>query len=336
MVPFAHTAVLTNYLNVTQQFDLNPFYLLSSVGLCHSQLQDTKLRIPVDKAITLLEASAHSSGCESFALRMAELRQLSDFGEISLLLSYQHTLRDALKTIGRYRNLLNDALAIYVEESGNTAIIREEVVTPAALYSRQATELAVGTMHRLCSTLLQQKWRPLSAHFTHSAPKDLSIHRRVFGCSLEFGSEFNGLVCNAAELDLVNPLANTAMADHAQRFLDILQNDYEPSLILDIRKTIYLLLPMGRATLDQIAHAHNINVRTLQRRLEAAHTSFSDLINDVRRSLVFRYLKNPNYSLGQVSDILGYSMPSSFTRWFINQFGVSPTVWRENNKTLSS
>ncbi|EPF80591.1 AraC family transcriptional regulator [Acinetobacter rudis] len=334
MVPFAHTAVLTNYLNVSQQLDLNTFSLLSSVGLCQSQLADSKQRIPVDKAITLLEASALSSGCEAFGLRMAELRQLSDFGEVSLLLSYQHTLRDALKIISRYRNLLNDALAIYVEESGHTAIIREEVVTPASLYSRQATELAVGTMHRLCATLLQHKWRPTSAHFTHSAPKDLSIHRRVFGCTLEFGSEFNGLVCNASELDQINPLANTAMADHAQRFLDILQNDCEPSLILDIRKSIYLLLPMGRATLDQVAHAHDINVRTLQRRLEAAQTSFSDLINDVRRNLVFRYLKNLNYSLSQVSDILGYSMPSSFTRWFINQFGVSPTVWRENNKVL--
>lgn len=334
MVPLAHAAVLKNYLDVSQQLDVNAHHLLSSVGLNLTQLNDTKQRIPVDKAIDLLEQSAQISGCEVFGLRMAEQRQLSDFGEISLLLSYQHTLRDALQTIVRYRNLLNNALAIYIEEVGNTVIIREEVVTTASVYSRQSTELALGITHRLCAALLSQKWKPLSIHFTHSAPSDLAAHKRFFGCALEFGSEFNGIVCTATDLDTTNPQANTAMADHAQRYLDILQNDNESSIIFDIRKSIYLLLPMGRATIDQIAHTHGINVRTLQRRLEASQTSFSDLMNDVRRNLVFRYLKNLNYSLGQVSDILGYSTPSSFTRWFISQFKMAPTTWRNSNTAL--
>ena len=250
------------------------------------------------------------------------------------MLSYQQTLRDAIQTIVRYRNIINNSLAIYIEEVGNTVIIREEVVSAESQYSRQSTELALGIMHRFCAALLPNKWRPLSIHFTHNAPKDLSVHKRIFGCSLEFGSEFNGIVCTAAELDTTNPQANTAMAEHAQRFLDILPDDRESSMIFDIRKSIYLLLPMGRATIDQIAQTHGMNVRTLQRRLEVYKTSFSHLINDVRRNLVFRYLQNLNYSLSQVSDILGYSTPSSFTRWFISQFGVAPINWRNKNKAL--
>jgi AraC-like DNA-binding protein len=225
---------------------------------------------------------------------------------------------------------------MYLEEVGNTVIIRIEVVSEFNAYSRQAIELALGITHRFCTALLSQKWNPLSIHFSHRAPHDLTVHQRIFGCPLEFGSEFNGIVCTIAELDKINPQANTAMADHAQRYLDIdlLRNENESSIIFDIRKSIYLLLPMGRATIVQVAQTHGVNVRTLQRRLETSNTSFSSLINDVRQVLVFRYLKNPNYSLAQVSDILGYSMPSSFTRWFISQFGVSPTVWRNNNAIL--
>ncbi|MFW1859691.1 AraC family transcriptional regulator [Acinetobacter defluvii] len=334
MIPLAHMAVLKNYVNVTQQLDINPYHLLSDVGLCPTQLTNAKQRIPVDKAISLLEQSAQKSQCDTFGLRMAEQRHLADFGEISLLLNYQQTLRDALQIIVRYRNLFNDALAIYIEEMDKTVIIREEVVTSASQYSRQAIELALGITHRFCAALLGSKWHPLSVHFTHAAPKDLSTHKRMFGCTLEFGSEFNGIVCTATALDTANPLGNSAMADHAQRYLDILQHDGESSIIFDIRKSIYLLLPMGRATIDQVAQAHGLNVRTLQRRLVAHHTNFSDLVNEVRRDLVFRYLKNLNYSLGQVSDILGYSMPSSFTRWFISQFKMAPNTWREMNKTL--
>lgn len=291
--------------------------MLSNAGLNPAQLNDPKQRIPVDKAIALLEQSAEMSGCEVFGLLMAEQRQIADFGELSLLLSYQHTLRDALQTIAMYRNFINNALEMYIEEAGNTVIIHLEVVGASTEYSRQAIELALGV------------------HFTHNAPQNLAIHQRVFGCALEFGSEFNGIVCTVAELDKANPQANTAMADHAKRYLDIdlLQNENESSIIFDIRKSIYLLLPIGRATIDQVANLHGINVRTLQRRLEGSQTSFSILTNDVRRALVFRYLQNMNYSLGQVSDILGYSMPSSFTRWFIGQFGVSPLAWRNDHKS---
>ncbi|QXW25010.1 AraC family transcriptional regulator [Acinetobacter johnsonii] len=333
MVPLAHTAVLKNYMDISQQFNLNPYHLLSDAGIYPAQLQDSKQRISVDKAIRLLEQSAVDSHCEVFGLLMAEQRHLADFGELSLLLSYQHTLRDALQTIVKYRNVINSALEMHIEEIDGTVIIRIEVVSGSSNYSRQAIELALGITHRFCAALLSQKWRPLAVYFTHDAPQDLAIHQRIFGCSLEFGSEFNGIVCTTAELNKANPQANTAMADHAKRYLeiDLLQNENESSIIFDIRKSIYLLLPMGRATIDQIAITHGINVRTLQRRLEAAQTSFSILINDVRKTLVFRYLKNVNYSLGQVSDILGYSMPSSFTRWFISQFGISPTAWRNKH-----
>ncbi|MNC30478.1 HTH-type transcriptional regulator VirS [compost metagenome] len=85
---------------------------------------------------------------------------------------------------------------------------------------------------------------------------------------------------------------------------------------------------MGRATLEQVAQTQGMNVRTLQRRLEESGLTFKDLINSVRRDLVMRYLENPGYSLGRIADMLGYSMPSSFTRWFIAQFGMPPASWR--------
>jgi AraC-like DNA-binding protein len=50
------------------------------------------------------------------------------------------------------------------------------------------------------------------------------------------------------------------------------------------------------------------------------------VINDVRRDLVLRYLDNPNYSLSSIANMLGYSMASSFTRWFITQFGMPPAT----------
>jgi len=332
MTKLVRAAVLTNYLEVTQYLSFNPRDLLAAVGLSKAQLQAPEHRISIDAAVRLLEDSAAASGCQTFGLSMAESRQLSDFGVVSLLLSHQRTLRDALQVVVNYRHLMNDSLAIYIEEAGKMVIIREEVVTETPMPSRQANELAIGVMFRLCAALLGSHWHPFSVNFTHQPPDNLQLHRRLFGCTLEFGSEFNGIVCSDASLDMTNPHADPVMARYAQSYLDSLLSHEGSSTLFEVRKAIYLLLPMGRATIEQIAQSQGMNVRTLQRRLKDDGCAFNDVINDVRRDLVLRYLDNPNYSLGRIADMLGYSMASSFTRWFIAQFGMPPAAWRAAQK----
>jgi AraC-like DNA-binding protein len=328
MSTLVRAAVLTNYFEVASHVGLNPQPLLHKVNLTRKLLADPEQRIPFTAAISLLEDSARLSGCSTFGLRMAESRQLADFGVVSLLLTHQRTLRDALTILTQYQHLLNESLAIHVEDAGKLVILREEVVTDFPTSTRQGTELAIGVLFRFCAVLLGAHWRPHSVNFTHDAPSDLQLHRRMFKCKLEFGAEFNGIVCPAANLDHPNPLADPTMARHAARFVDSLPGAGEPSIVLDVRKAIYVGLPMGRATIEQIAQALGMNVRTLQRRLEDSERTFSEVINEVRRELVARYMENSRYPLRRIAELLGYSMLSSFTRWFTAQFGVAPVVWR--------
>ncbi|MCY1369200.1 hypothetical protein D9M69_562250 [compost metagenome] len=52
----------------------------------------------------------------------------------------------------------------------------------------------------------------------------------------------------------------------------------------------------------------------------------------MRRDLALRYLENPNNSMSRIADMFGFSMASSFTRWFISQFGMPPAAWRSAQK----
>jgi len=332
MVTLVRAAVLTNYLEVASHLGLDVNSELRAVGLSRSSLQDPDQPIPIMPALMLLENGATASQCMTFGLRMAESRQFSDLGAISLLLTHQPDLRSALQVMVQHRNLLNPALAIYVEDTAESVVIHEEVVADSPVSCRQANELAVAVMARLCATLLGPAWRPTSVNFSHGTPGgDLSIYKRIFGCKVVFDARFNGLVCPSAALDAPNPNADPAMARYAQRFVDSLQKDAVDSLVYEVRKAIYLLLPMGRATIEQIALALGMNVRTLQRRLEENDANFSDLINEVRRDLVQRYMQNPTYTLARIGELLGYSLPSSFSRWFSGQFGASPVAWRNAN-----
>lgn len=329
MSPLVRAATLTNFLEVAHELGLNPLPLLREVGLSRALLSDPEQRIPAEAAVRLLELASTAARFPQFGLRMAESRQLSDFGVVSLLISHQRTLREALAVTMQYRHLLNDTLAMQLEDAGSLVIIREEVVATAP--SRQATELALGVLFRMCAAVMGGRWAPQSVNLTHEAPADLSLHRRVFACRLEFGSEFNGIVCLASDLDTPNPAADPAMARYAQSFVETLPWVNEPSVVLDVRKAIYLMLPGGRATTEYVAQALGLSVRTLQRQLDEADTSFTHLLGEVRRELAERYVTNPRYSLVRVSELLGYSNPSSFTRWFIAQFGAAPQQWRQTH-----
>ncbi|MCY1552850.1 Helix-turn-helix domain protein [compost metagenome] len=92
-----------------------------------------------------------------------------------------------------------------------------------------------------------------------------------------------------------------------------------------MRRSVYLLLPMGRASLEQVASGFGMNERTLQRQLDRVGVSFSAILNEVRRELAQRYLENTDYPIGRVAELLGYANLGSFSRWYSTQFQKPPS-----------
>ncbi len=320
---------LSNYAEVARQVGLDPRAMLRRANLDPALLVKPDIRVPADAVTALLEVSAERSNCATFGLRMAEARRLSDFGAVSLLLTHQSTMRDVLATVARYSHLLNEALAIHIEDSAGLVIIREDLVLGNRGAARQGRELAVGTMFRMFRAILGPRWQPYSVNFTHPAPPDPGVHRRLFGPNVEFDSEFNGIVCASGDLDRPNPAADPALAQYARQFVETLPNTAVRSATLEVRKAIFLLLPLGQASIEGVAKGMGLNVRTLQRRLDGEDVAFSNLVDEVRRDLVVRHLANRSYSMSQTAQMLGYAQLSSFTRWFTARFGMPPTRWRE-------
>jgi AraC-like DNA-binding protein len=312
MITLVRSAVLTNFFEVANSLGYQPREVLSRLGLSQAMLMDPEQRIPSDAAVALLEEASRESDCPSFGLRMAESRQLSNFGAISLLISHQPTLRDALITTIDYRHLLNESLALHIEDAGEKVIVHEEVV--ASAHARQATELAIGVLFRMCAALMGARWQPFSVNFSHAAPADLRLHRRVFACRMEFDSEFNGIVLSSSDLDAPNPSADPVMARYARQFIESMPLPHERSFVMEVRRAVYLMLPMGRATSECIAQGLGLSPRSMQRQLDTAGTSFTVLLNEVRRELAPRYMDNPKHSLSRISELLGYSRQGSLTR----------------------
>jgi AraC-like DNA-binding protein len=329
MSQLVRAATLSNYALIARQFGLEPESMLRQHGLDPRCLDNADLRIPATAVVELLEDSAAISGCTSFGLRMAESRHLSDFGSLSLLFRHQTTLRAALDLIRQYRQQLNDALSVHLEQHGDSVILREELRTPTDLVADQATELAIGVMFRLLRALMGAQWHCSGVHFKHAAPSNCEVHRRVFGLDVTFSSKHNSIIFPAADLDRPKPDGDPILVRYARQLVDASAMTDAESVITAARNTLQQFLPLGQGSIRQVAQNLGIDVRTLQRRLDKVGLSFTALQTSVRRELVQRYLDDHRYTLQQITQMLGFSAPSVFSRWFHSQYGMAPRQWRK-------
>ncbi|KAF7963419.1 AraC family transcriptional regulator [Cupriavidus sp. UYMU48A] len=324
MSSLVRAAALTNYSEVARAAGLDPVRMLYDAGLSPSALRDPDLMIPVERVGRLLQASATLSGNESFGLCMAESRLLSNLGAVGLLIRDQATLRDSLAMLMRYQGMLNGALSLAVEECGGLVIIREALTAGTAHQRRARVELALGVMVRVIRQLLKPDWAPRRVCFEHPAPRDLSTHERFFGPHIEFDYDFNCIICAKADLDARNPSADPAMARYAQQLIDASAVSQHATMSEDVRRTVLLLLPSGRCSIEQVAEQLGVVCRTVQRRLADEGQSFSSIVAGVRTELATRHVIESDRPLTEVATLLGFSAPSAFSRWYQAQFGCSP------------
>jgi AraC-like DNA-binding protein len=323
-------AVLANFSEVASRLGLNPDGQLRAVGLSRAMIASPDRLISSDAAVRLLENAAAASGCDTFGLRMAEPRPMSQFGVVGLLLAQQRCLRDVMQMVIRYLPLINESLAITLEFQGDRGLLREEILTDAALPKCQTADLAMAANVKIFRSVLGQDWRPSGIYFRHPAPRSLDEHWRVFGAPCHFDSDMNAMAFPERDMDCPNPNADSRMAEYALGFIEALRDGSANSVATAVRRQIYLLLPLGRATIKEAARSMGCSVRKLQLDLDKVGASFGRLLEDARKERACLYMDNPHFDLGHVASLLGYNHQSSFSRWFALTFGTSPAAWRKS------
>lgn len=285
-------------------------------------LAEPDLLLPAGQVSALLELAATRGREPAFGLRMAMSRRLSNLGPLGLLLRDQPTLRQALDTLATHIHRHNEALSVSVVETGGFVAIREETVLARHVPVRQAVEMGMGTTFRVLGIFLGDGWRPHAVTFRHKAPPSRAWHRQLFGSAVHFGQEFNEIVCRATDLEAPNPGADPIMARYTQ---GLLQGEHGVHTRMSdrVRRLVVLLLPRRHCRADVVAQHLGVSRRTVSNYLAAEGTTFSRLVDDMRRELLGQYRDDGQRSLSEVAMLLGFSELSAFSRWHRQKFGAA-------------
>jgi AraC-like DNA-binding protein len=95
------------------------------------------------------------------------------------------------------------------------------------------------------------------------------------------------------------------------------------------------MLHDGMPTIERLSECADMSMRTLQRRFAEEGTSFSDLVEEVRRAAAMEALSRTGTAIGDVSANVGYSRQSSLTRAVRRWTGAPPIALRTGRRQVA-
>ncbi len=322
------SACLMGYVDLASRLGLEPLALLKEARLDRDCLVDPERKIPVEAVRQLLNLSGSAAGVDDFGLRLVGARPSSFLGPLALAVRDAATLRQALEAVCRYLPLHREGVFLTLETLGDEAVFKLSAISGGGPPARQSVESGLGTFHRLIRQFLGDGWRPRPVWFSHSAPPNISTHLEMFGSWVEFGRDCSGILLAARDLDAPMSTADPMMAEHVKRYLEPMLAKVNVTVSERTRQLVYELLPAGNCFVELMAERLEMNPRTLHRYLAKDGETFSSIVDAVRVDLARHYVEEGDRSLSEVSDLLGFSALSSFSRWFGGKFASSPTAWR--------
>jgi AraC-like DNA-binding protein len=88
------------------------------------------------------------------------------------------------------------------------------------------------------------------------------------------------------------------------------------------------LLPSGQVSQRLIARNLHRSVSALQKQLKAEGVSFREILDETRAELAQRLVREQDYTLAEITYLLGFADQANFSRAFKRWFGDTPSVYR--------
>jgi AraC-like DNA-binding protein len=306
--------------------------LYDAVNLDASVLQDPDSRIPFAQLVALYEKGAELTGDDNFGLHIGESVDLSAFDVVGYCALNSPTLGAAFARVTRYHWIWTDGALFTLESAGETSAVVYTYVDTSISEHRHDSEMTLSTVTTLCRNVATPDFVPAVVEFQHEAPADVSEHRRVFNCPVRFGAPENRLFFPTSFLSMPIARADASLCAVLDRHAEELLAKYPPrdSIIDQVRNVIAAEFRGGEPSLERIADHLGLTPRTLQRKLQEQGTSYNDVLDQMRRQLAMRYLREPRMAICEVAYLLGFSESSSFHRAFKRWTGVTPKEFRSN------
>jgi AraC-like DNA-binding protein len=302
--------------------------LLSHAGIAPSRFQSPRAKLTACEFFAFWRSLEAVGGSPDLGLRIGARAEPHQLDVVSLAAIHSDDLGDALGKFARYKRLVCGE-QVSVETSEGEARIRFHWVHVDEAPPMMLVDTTFASLVTLAALGIGAEVTPIRVELARRR-SDEPMLRAAFHCPIAFDAPIDQLVLGEALL--ARPFV-TRKADVVAMLVPSLESALAEvrtrSIAQDVRAALGSGMSGERPSVERVARALRMSVRTLQRRLGEAGTSYQALLDDVRRDASRRLLASTDLDASEIAFLLGFEELNSFSRAFHGWEGVTPTRWRE-------
>lgn len=267
-------------------------------------------------------------------LRAGAAMRCDDYGAFGLAWKSATTLRGSYNRAERYALVLTSVSIYEVEPTYDGAFMHLRRDGERRLGLRLSNEATLASIAAISREVASIPFRAREVHVKHAAPRSIADHEAYFGCPVHFGSDRDALLVSEQTLRTPNKLGDASIAGFFDAHLEAEVDRLDGLVTLDhqVRDLVTTALSEGVPLLSEVASRLAMSGRTLQRRLADQGCSFQVLVEESRRDLAKRLLRDTDFSLTEVAFMTGFSEQSALTRAFKRWVGRTPGAFRDDSR----
>jgi AraC-like DNA-binding protein len=323
---------LFSYLN-SLKVDLNSF--LRSIDVDPEIIRSPDAYIPTETYLLIQDKAAEYVDDPYLGLHVGEFVEAGSWSILGYMMMNCKTLGEAFEKSARYSRVIGNLIEGHAHLKLNKIKVNLEVPPNAPEMSRHCYETVISGSVCMMRTLTGVNINPIQVTFIYPEPDSRSEYERIFQCPVLFGQKENSITIDLSVIYTPILYSNPEMLkyfeNYAQEFLA--EMDKQNEFTRTVTRIILSKLDDEKLSIKKVAKELSVSVRTLQNRLKNEGVVFSELLTDTRKKLAKRYLTE-DYSVEQITYLLGFSEPSVFRKAFKKWSGVTPRQYRENSYTM--
>ena len=302
-------------------------------GVSVADFGNPETRIAHRVVMETLKLAVERDGDRTLGLRAGEQVEHGDFDVLEYAARSASNFGEALQVMARYMRIMHEAAELTVAIEGDLAVCRHRM-TDGVPQPPAANDFVIASSLAFSRRNVSVYERPTEVWLAHDEPSYAAEYDRYFETKVRFGAPCNAILIHKSRLDVpmlrASPEMSGAFEQQARRILEKLQD--QDSLAGRVRAEIVAQFQTGSASMQKTARRLGMGVATLRRRLEGEGTTFSSIVDDLRKELAERHLGGPGPTVSEVAFLLGFSDVRAFGRAFRRWTGRSPTEYRSGQE----
>lgn len=300
--------------------------LLEGSRLTRQQIEDSSVRLPVADQIEFLNLVATATGDDLLGLHLAKRCELRELGLFYYALASSATLFDVCQRAARFSAMINEG-AVQKFVDGRLIGITLNYSGISRHQDRQQVEFWFAGMIRMLRELTDVHLIAHRVRLSHARVRGAREVSAYFGCVVDFGASVDEIlfVRSMGQLPVVkaDPYLNRLLVKLCEEGLARRSTSRGP-MRAQVENAIAASLPHGNARASSVARTLGLSQRSLARHLTAEGTTFSSLLNGIRRDLAPRYLEDDTLSISEIAWLLGYHDIGAFSHAYKEWTGMTP------------